>query len=150
MSAWATTSFGEQLMTKTGLQNTSDVLKGKKYVGIYFSAHWCPPCRAFTPALSEIYTQMKQDDENCLEIVFASSDSDQDSFDTYYGDMPWVAIPFNKSSIKEELGTKCEVRGIPTLIIMSVADGSIVDADGRSTVSANKGSNGKILAKWAK
>eukprot|EP00596_Hydrurales_sp_CCMP1899_P003379 CAMPEP_0119036474 /NCGR_PEP_ID=MMETSP1177-20130426/4201_1 /TAXON_ID=2985 /ORGANISM="Ochromonas sp, Strain CCMP1899" /LENGTH=93 /DNA_ID=CAMNT_0006996399 /DNA_START=258 /DNA_END=539 /DNA_ORIENTATION=- len=93
---------------------------------------------------------MKQDDENCLEIVFASSDSDQDSFDTYYGDMPWVAIPFNKSSIKEELGTKCEVRGIPTLIIMSVADGSIVDADGRSTVSANKGSNGKILAKWAK
>jgi hypothetical protein len=33
---------------------------------------------------------------------------------------------------------------------MSMVDGSIVDADGRSTVSSNKGNNEKILAKWAK
>ena len=36
MSSWANTYFGDQLVTKSGLQSTSEVLKGKKYVGIYF------------------------------------------------------------------------------------------------------------------
>ena len=35
-----TSIFGEQLVTKTGVQNVGDVLGGKKRVGIYFSAHW--------------------------------------------------------------------------------------------------------------
>ena len=32
-----------------------EVLKDKKVVVIYFSAHWCPPCRAFTPILKDFY-----------------------------------------------------------------------------------------------
>jgi hypothetical protein len=40
MSNWATAQFGEQLVTKSGVQSTSEVLKGKKYIGVYFSAHW--------------------------------------------------------------------------------------------------------------
>lgn len=36
MSSWANTYFGDQLVTKSGLQSTSEVLKGKKYVGVYF------------------------------------------------------------------------------------------------------------------
>ena len=29
----------------------SKSLSKKKLIGLYFSAHWCPPCRAFTPEL---------------------------------------------------------------------------------------------------
>ena len=37
----------DQVITKDGQKQLSDILQGEdlKYVGIYFSAHWCPPCR---------------------------------------------------------------------------------------------------------
>ncbi|GMJ13203.1 nucleoredoxin 1 [Hibiscus trionum] len=34
-----------------------------KTVFLYFSAHWCPPCRAFTPLLVEVYKKIKAKDE---------------------------------------------------------------------------------------
>lgn len=114
-----------------------------------FSAHWCPPCRTFTPILSEFYEQLKEEDEGALEVVFASTDSDIDSFNSYYGEMPWNAIPFEHPSIKEDLGTRFEVRGIPSFVVLSMLDGSIKDSDARSTVAAAKGDTRKVLSKWA-
>lgn len=32
--------FGDKLLTINGIQRTKDVLKDKKYIGIYFSASW--------------------------------------------------------------------------------------------------------------
>ena len=29
--------------------------KSKSVFGIYFSAHWCPPCRRFTQILKDFY-----------------------------------------------------------------------------------------------
>ena len=33
----------------------SVALADKKVVAFYFSAHWCPPCRGFTPVLKKFY-----------------------------------------------------------------------------------------------
>ena len=33
----------------------ADALAGKQIVCFYFSAHWCPPCRHFTPILKDFY-----------------------------------------------------------------------------------------------
>lgn len=29
-------------------------------IGIYFSAHWCPPCKKFTPLLIDAYNTLKE------------------------------------------------------------------------------------------
>ena len=60
-------------------------------VVLYFSAHWCPPCRAYTPILAECY---KNGLDKHVEIIFCSSDRDQSGFNEYYSQMPWAAIPF--------------------------------------------------------
>ena len=48
-------------------------LAGKDLVLYYFSAHWCPPCRNFTPLLKDFY-----DEAEGIEIVFVSSDRSPD------------------------------------------------------------------------
>ena len=69
--------IGDTLSSKAG-SVSADALSGKT-VGIYFSAHWCPPCRGFTPKLAEAYQKLKANGKE-LEIVFVSSDRDQHSF----------------------------------------------------------------------
>jgi nucleoredoxin len=70
-SKWSSI-LGPNLMDKNGkLAQTDDVLKfGKvKRVAIYFSAHWCPPCRRFTPFLASFYEEMQnQVDDDELEV----------------------------------------------------------------------------------
>eukprot|EP00878_Enallax_costatus_P044465 GHUV01053103.1.p1 GENE.GHUV01053103.1~~GHUV01053103.1.p1 ORF type:complete len:175 (+),score=11.38 GHUV01053103.1:78-527(+) len=79
-----TSLFAQKLVDKGAGGESIDVpaddaLKGK-HVGIYFSAHWCPPCRAFTPQLANTYTKLKKDGID-FEIVFVSMDRGQEQFD---------------------------------------------------------------------
>ena len=53
------TLLGDKLETKQGQKPTNEVLAGKEVIGLYFSAHWCPPCRGFTPQLGKFYDQIK-------------------------------------------------------------------------------------------
>ena len=47
---------GQQLLRKNGeVVNADEVLAEKKIIAYYFSAHWCPPCRNFTPILADFY-----------------------------------------------------------------------------------------------
>jgi len=131
MSGTFATLFGETLLTKDGEKPTAEVLKGK-YVGIYFSAHWCPPCRGFTPQLAASYKDhLKAKD---LEIVFVSSDKDEEAFKEYYGEQPWVALPYAKRDMKESLSKKFKVQGIPTFVILD-QEGAVVTTDARGEVS---------------
>ena len=71
-----------------------------------------------------------------FEIVFISSDSDQNSFNGYLGEMPWKALPFAHRDIKGKLSSTFGVRGIPTLVLLN-GDGSMLTTNGRSVCEAS-------------
>lgn len=70
---------------------------GKRVLGLYFAAHWCPPCRDFTPILTGFYNHFqKSKTAHCLvDIIFISSDVDEESFLEYLKEMPWPALPYD-------------------------------------------------------
>jgi len=126
--------LGEKLVKfagdgKTEEVSIDDALKDKKAVALYFSAHWCPPCRGFTPKLAEAYTNHLKD--KGLEVIFISSDRDEEGFMEYFKEMPWLALPFAERSMKGSISSKFKVRGIPTLIILDPNDGTVITEDGR-------------------
>lgn len=80
-----------------------------RVVGLYFSAHWCPPCRNFTPLLVDFYKNRKKTGDN-LEIVFVSWDKDEASFKEYFSSMPWTAVPFDpKTKVRRIQHLWCRV-----------------------------------------
>jgi len=126
--------MGDKLhKTAAGEEVTMEAaMEGKKVIGFYFSAHWCPPCRGFTPVLAEAYTKSLKD--KGMEIIFCSSDRDEASFKEYFGEMPWLALPFSDRKRKEALSRKFKVSGIPTLVLVNAEDGTLITEDGRTKV----------------
>lgn len=61
--SWLLNAYGEKIPISS--------LRGK-VVGIYFSAPWSLPCRAFTAALATVYMQLKSQPQKPFEIVWAS------------------------------------------------------------------------------
>ena len=74
-----------------GEQVSGSSLEGKS-LGLYFSAHWCPPCRGFTPMLVSAYNAVQAANPGKFEIVFLSSDRDEAAFKEYFGEMPWLLL----------------------------------------------------------
>lgn len=99
-----------------------------KTVALYFSASWCPPCRQFTPQLVKFYNSNAA--AKNLEIVFVSSDKDARSFQGYYSEMPWLAIPFSDRPRKDALSAVFKVSGIPALVVLDMAAGTVLTTKG--------------------
>ena len=125
MAAFADTyGVGDKLQAKDGvLVNAAEVLHDK-IVGLYFSAHWCPPCRGFTPKLVEFYNKLKASGK-AFEIVFVSSDKDEGQFKEYFAEMPWLSLPFSYRDLKNSLSKKYKVSGIPHFVILDT-DGEVI------------------------
>ena len=109
------------LIKTGGAKAQPAAITAKKYLFIYFSAHWCPPCRAFTPRLVEFYNQNAKNGD--FELLFVSSDKDQASMEKYMSEtkMPWVGLQL-KNQRTEALQKQFGVDGIPCLVLLDDKD----------------------------
>ncbi len=98
------------------------------------ASHLCR-CRKFTPLFAVTYED--QPDKSEVEVVFVSSDHDKEGFEEYYAEQPWAAVPFDAAS-KDALGEKFGVEGIPRVVVLSGADGSVVNGDARAAIVSKK------------
>jgi len=117
--------------------NGAEVLKGKKLIGLYFSAQWCGPCRMFTPELVRFRDKCVNKDLP-FEVVFVSSDNDEKSMRQYMKTdaMRWYAVPYS-SELRSRLKSEFKVSGIPTLVLLD-GNGKLFSKNARWDVAILK------------
>ena len=86
-----------------------------KYVGLYFSASWCGPCRSFTPELIKFRNQHQEN----FEVVLIGGDGSPKAQSKYMNKyaMPWLAME-NQSDAAKTASEKLKVQYIPYLVIL--------------------------------
>ena len=84
----------------------------------YCSAHWCPPCRKFTPELVAEYTKLQAKHPGVFELVFISSDESARDQLKYAreAEMPWPMVKYPAAGTVKTL-EQWHGRGIPDLIV---------------------------------
>lgn len=107
-------------------------LASRTLVGLYFSAGWCRPCKAFLPKLLSFYDKHKT---KGFEIVFVSQDFDQEGYDLYRQHLPWLALPFEYRDTNAKLLQTFLVLGFPCLVLCT-PDGRVVSRRGKELVTS--------------
>jgi thiol-disulfide isomerase/thioredoxin len=155
------------LVDPSTAKSTNDLINKKEtsLVLLYFSAHWCPPCKAFTPKLRAFYKstrqqqqqQQQQQQHHPLEIVYVSSDRTLAEFNEYFGaHMPWLAVGASDDEsvqAKNRLAQALQIRSIPTLVVLrrekpGVDNWLYVTNRGRDQVVAQSSSPENLVKEW--
>ncbi len=116
--------FPNGLVNARGESISPSVLDGK-FVGLFFSASWCGPCK---PATSKLIALRNHAGET-LEVVLVSQDrSERDQLDHMQASgMEWPAVKWADS---RALMSKFSAWGIPRVIVLSPS-GEVVDRNAR-------------------
>jgi nucleoredoxin len=139
-----------------GKVRVADV-KGAEIIGLYFSASWCGPCKAFTPQLAGTYLKLLpsagvtgvlsnlvgsvtgrgSSTAPRFQVIFVSLDRDEEQFSEYFKEMPWLALPHDKRGLQQDLSSKFSVPGIPALVLLDGSSGALISTGGRAIVAAD-------------
>ena len=103
----------------------------KKFVGLYFSASWCGPCRKFTPKLIEFRNKYAEE----FEVILVGGDGSKKAQANYMKKyaMPWLAMK-NQSVEAKHASKVSGVEYIPFLVILD-KKGNIITKNGKSDLS---------------
>ena len=106
------------------LSKPREAFEGKLLL-LYFSAHWCPPCRQFTPQLAQWYKAQILLGKN-IEIIFVSADKSAPEMQEYFSSMPWQALRYEHRDAQAALSQRYGVSGIPCGVVIG-RDGQVLD-----------------------
>ena len=103
-------------------------LEKKALIALYFSAHWCGPCRKFTPQLVEFYNRVAAQHPE-FELIFVSDDRSAPEMQNYMreANMPWPAIDYQKLAGKAAL-KKYAGASIPCLVLVDASGKVLSDS----------------------
>lgn len=108
-----------------------EAIETQKIIACYFSAHWCPPCRRFTPLLCDVFENWKENNEK-IQIVFISSDKNEKEFRTYFNNYhgDWLSLKFGT---QQKASSHFRVQGIPSLIFLDIY-GNVLHENGTELI----------------
>lgn len=111
---------GELVTSRNGLLRPylDAEFEKKKIIALYHSAHWCAPCRQFTPKLVAFYNRVASAHPE-FEVLFVSNDKSGPAMEGYMRDeqMPWPAVTYDKGRGNGAL-IKFFGESIPCLVVV--------------------------------
>jgi thiol-disulfide isomerase/thioredoxin len=108
------------VLTLTESNFEAEVVHSGVPVLVDFWARWCGPCRRFSPELVQAYQKLKKIAPERFELVFISSDNDDDEQVRYVREvgMPWPVLKYSSVGRVEPL-EKWKGNGIPCLVAVT-------------------------------
>lgn len=140
--------FGDSLLTAKGKPADLASLNGKT-VALYFSASWCPPCRAFSPVLVELADDLRKSGKP-FELVLVGCDQTKEKALDYMAahKMDGYLVP-PEADANRALCNRYGVRGIPALVVVD-SSARTIDPSARATVHSAQGDSDAVWAKWSR
>ena len=133
------TELKNGFQTAYGKVATNDALKDKTVL-LYFTASWCPPCRAFTPKFVKFAEKHKDN----VVVVVISRDQTKDAALKYMKKNKaalFYMIPPGQEA--NRLSQKFGIRGIPSVVAIS-KDGAVLSKNARGQIA----SSDKLPKEW--
>jgi len=120
----------KNLLDQKGEEVSAEVVEGK-FIGLYFSASWCGPCRTFTPSL----IKFRDAHRDMFEVILVGADGSPKAQANYMRKykMPWLAMK-NQSPEAIKISKSLGVPHIPYLVILD-PDGKIVSKNGEKEIT---------------
>lgn len=118
--------FAKGLVDADGKPVKPEKIAKAEYVAVYFSAHWCPPCRAFTPKLVKFADDHAKSGK--VAFVFLSSDRSQKDMLGYMTEakMPWPGILSKDAKLAGPISQG--ISGIPHLRVFNKKGEVVIDS----------------------
>ena len=135
-----------------------------KMIGLLFAAKWCPDCTNVVPAIGKATDAVATDDDDkdWLKVIYISSDTDEISIQKFKPSS-MLHVPHsevNERSHIKQLYSTCASKemsalqilkrkhGIPTLILLNSATGTILSESGVDDVMDPTTTDQQVLARW--
>lgn len=107
-------------------------IKGKKIIGLYFTAKWCGPCKKFTPKL----VKFRNENKDAFQFIMMSWDTNLEQQKQYMEKTKMeVAAAECETHFVKMMSSSFRVGGVPTLLLFN-SDGTFLSGKGQNHFTA--------------